>query len=97
MTDGRSSVATLALLDRVRALVRAGADDHILAFSWPPRRLMTYVLKAMLRERRVLGLNVSHGGGTAWMCTGSDESSCGPHTMNGCMTVPLHAIQLGTG
>ncbi len=57
-------------------------------------RPMTFLIRTTLRDRRVLGLNASYDTGSAWVCM-SGTDPCGPHTINGRMSVPAHTIELG--
>lgn len=58
-------------------------------------RPMTYLVRARLPDRRVLGLNASYDAGSAWVCMSGANDPCGPHTIKGRMMVPAQSIQLG--
>lgn len=57
-------------------------------------RPMTYLIRARLPDRRVLGLNASYDTGSAWVCMSGANDPCGPHTIKGRMMVPAQSILL---
>ena len=44
---------------------------------------MGFLLTSMRPERRIISLRITHGGGSAWVCTGSETSDCGPRELDG--------------
>jgi len=59
----------------------------------PSYRPMGYLLRALVPDTRVVGLNVSYDAGTAWMCL-SGEPTCGAHAVKGQRQIALNAVEL---
>lgn len=57
-------------------------------------RPMAMRLRALVQPRRVVGLDASHRGGTAWVCL-SDGTPCGAHQLKAHELIPLGGIELG--
>ena len=55
---------------------------------------MSYLASALI-ERELVTLDVGHAGGTAWICNGSEPSSCGVKQVGGRSEVRGLAIELG--
>ena len=55
---------------------------------------MTYLLSRKL-DKDLLAINVSHAGGTAWICTGTTPSTCGVKPVKGVSEETHPAIELG--
>jgi len=56
-------------------------------------RPMGFLLRQMLRPRRIIGLDVSYEAGTAWLClTGAP---CGAQSLKGTRMKPIDGIEIG--
>jgi hypothetical protein len=48
----------------------------------PDYEPMGYRLQRLRPETEIVSLRITHGGGTAWVCTGSDVRDCGPRELD---------------
>jgi len=77
------------MADRIEEVIEARPDDFVVVLtgnihnrilegtSWDPDyQPMGALLKDSLEGSRVIALNVSHPGGTAWICPTGDPASC---------------------
>jgi hypothetical protein len=71
------AAVTLALTGNLHARLRAGTP-------WDAElELMGYLLAQALPERRIVSLDISSTGGTAWTCTGAEAASCQARRLGG--------------
>ncbi|MCP3960427.1 MAG: hypothetical protein GY719_21490 [bacterium] len=85
-----------AMADRLRTLIEASSSDLFIALTGnvharmaPGTRWddgyepMAYLAAATIPERRWIALDLGSSGGTAWICSGGEDSSCKARRLSG--------------
>lgn len=88
---GGDEAVTLVLTGNLHSRTRVGSP-------WDPAfEPMGYRLAALLPERRIVSLDVCHGGGSAWICTGGSAADCGERRLGPSRAQGPAGIHVGSG
>jgi len=91
LTAAGDEAVTLVLTGNLHSRTRVGSP-------WDPAfEPMGYHLATGLPQREIVSLDVCHGGGSAWICTGGSAADCGERSLGPSRAQGPPGIRLGSG